>query len=73
MFSSSTTWDRSTMHPKFDPTGFRTHDLQIMIVHFMSLRHLSTLLLVYNGSAYRMLHNICLIVFLYVFHFQSRR
>ena len=25
-------------HPKFDPTGVRTHDLQIMTVHFMSLR-----------------------------------
>ena len=23
---SSTTWDRSTMHPKFDPTWVRTHD-----------------------------------------------
>ena len=22
------------MHPKFDPTGVRTHDLQIMTVHF---------------------------------------
>ena len=35
MFSSSTTWDRSTMHPKFDLTGVRTHDLQIITVHFM--------------------------------------
>ena len=26
------------MHPKFDPLGIRTHDLQIMTVHFMSLR-----------------------------------
>ena len=26
--------------PKFDPTEVRTHDLQIMTVHFMSLRHL---------------------------------
>ena len=40
MFSSSTTWDRTTTHPKFDPTGVRTHDLQIMTVHFMSLRRL---------------------------------
>ena len=40
MFSLSTTWDRSTMHSKFDPTGVRTHDLQIMTVHFMSLRRL---------------------------------
>ena len=40
MFGSSTTWDRSTMHPKFDTTGVRTHDLQIMTVHFMSLRRL---------------------------------
>ena len=38
MFGSSTTWDRSTMHPKFDPIGVRTHDLQIMTVHFMSVR-----------------------------------
>ena len=26
--------------PKFDPPGIRIHDLQIMTVHFMSLRHL---------------------------------
>ena len=38
MFNSSTTWDRSTTHPKFDPTGVRTHDFQIMTVHSMSLR-----------------------------------
>ena len=38
IFSSSTTYDRSTMHPKLDPTGVQTHDLQIMTVHFMSLR-----------------------------------
>ena len=25
---------RSTTHPKFDSTGVRTHDLQIMAVHF---------------------------------------
>ena len=25
-FSSSTTWDRSTTHPKFDATGVQTHD-----------------------------------------------
>ena len=29
IFDLSTTWDRSTMHPKFSPTGVRTHDLQI--------------------------------------------
>ena len=29
---------RCTMHPKFDPTGVRTHDLQITTVHFMSLK-----------------------------------
>ena len=40
VFDSSTTWDRSTTHFKFDPTGVRTHDLQIMTVHFMSLRRL---------------------------------
>ena len=33
--------DRSTTHPKFDPTGVRTHDLQIMTVQFMSLRCIS--------------------------------
>ena len=38
MFSSTTTWDRNTMHLKFDPTGVQTHDLQIMTVHFMSQR-----------------------------------
>ena len=27
MFDSSTTWDRSTTHPKFNPTRVRTHDL----------------------------------------------
>ena len=31
---------RSTTHPKFDPTGIQTHDLQIMTAHFMSLKHL---------------------------------
>ena len=25
------------MHPKFDPTGVQTHDLQIMTVQLMSL------------------------------------
>ena len=38
MFSSNATWDRSTTHPKFDPTGVRTHDLQIMTVHFIFWR-----------------------------------
>ena len=28
------------MHPKFDPTGVRTHDLKIMTVHFMSVRRI---------------------------------
>ena len=39
MLSSSTTWGRSTTHPKFDSTGVRTHDLQIMTVYFMSLKN----------------------------------
>ena len=39
-FSSSTTWDRSATHPKFDPIGVRTHNLEIMTVHFKSLRRL---------------------------------
>ena len=30
--------DRSTTHPKFNPTRIQTHDLQITTVHFMSLR-----------------------------------
>ena len=30
--------DRSTTHPNFDPTGVQTHDIQVMTVHFMSLR-----------------------------------
>ena len=30
IFGSTATKDRSTMHPKFNPTGVRTHDLQIM-------------------------------------------
>ena len=28
------------MHPKFDQTGVQSHDLQIMTVHFMSVRRL---------------------------------
>ena len=28
---SSTTWDRSTTHPKFDPVRVRTHDFQIIL------------------------------------------
>ena len=27
IFGSSTTWDRSTIHPKFYQTGVQTHDL----------------------------------------------
>ena len=46
IFGSSTTWDKSTTHPKFDQTWARTHDLQIMTAHFMSLRRL-----LYNHSA----------------------
>ena len=34
MFGWSTTQDRSTMHPKFDPAGVWTHDLQIMASTF---------------------------------------
>ena len=34
IFGSSTTWDRSTTHPKFAPARVQTHDLQIMTVHF---------------------------------------
>ena len=30
--------DRSTKHPKFDPTGVQTHDLWIMAEHFMTLK-----------------------------------
>ena len=29
---------RRTTHPKFELIGIQTHDLQIMAVHFMSLR-----------------------------------
>ena len=32
------------MHPRFDPTRVRIHDLQIMIVNFMSLRRFLTTL-----------------------------
>ena len=32
--------DRSIMHPQFVLTGVQTHDLQIITVHFMSLRRL---------------------------------
>ena len=31
--------NRSITHPKFNPTMIPTHDLQIMTMHFMSLRH----------------------------------
>ena len=34
MFGSNMTWDRSSTHPKFDPTRVRTHGLQIMTVLF---------------------------------------
>ena len=33
-------FDRSTTLSKLNPIGVRTHDLQIMTVHFMSLRRL---------------------------------
>ena len=36
LFGTSMTKDRSTMHPKFDLTGVRTHDLQIMTVNLIS-------------------------------------
>ena len=39
-FGSSRTYDRSITHPKVDLTEVRTHDLQLMTVHFMSLRSL---------------------------------
>ena len=32
MFLFKYNLDRSTTHPKFDPTGIQTHDLQIMTV-----------------------------------------
>ena len=28
---------RSTMHPTFEPTGIRTHDLQIMTAHVLTM------------------------------------
>ena len=34
ILGSSTTSDRRTMHPKFDLTGLRTRDLQVITVHF---------------------------------------
>ena len=34
VFDSSTSWDRSTTHHKFDPTRVRAHDLQIMTQHW---------------------------------------
>ena len=40
MFGLRTTLDRSTPYPKFSTVGAWTHDLQIMTVHFMSLRFL---------------------------------
>ena len=30
---------KGTTHPKFDPAEIRTHDVWIVTVHFMSLRH----------------------------------
>ena len=32
IFGSSTTKDRNTTYPKFNPTGIRTHDLRIIII-----------------------------------------
>ena len=40
---SSTLYDRSTKHTKFDLSRVRTHDLQIITAHFMSLRCLTLL------------------------------
>ena len=40
MFFLQVQQNRSTTHPKFDLTRVQTHDLQIMTVHFMSLRRL---------------------------------
>ena len=60
MFGSSASWDRSTTHLNFDLTVVRTHDLQIMTVHFMSMRpHLT---LVYNAedkSNLESIYNLC--------------
>ena len=36
IFGSSTPYTRSTTHPKFDPTGVRTQDLQIMTAHLVT-------------------------------------
>ena len=36
--SSYLKFGSSTTHPKFDPTGVQTHDLQIMTIHFMTLK-----------------------------------
>ena len=36
IFGTSTTLERSTTHPKFDPTGIGTHDLHIMKIHFVT-------------------------------------
>ena len=41
VISDFTTYNRITTHPKFNPTGVRTHGLPIMTVHFMSLRCLN--------------------------------
>ena len=38
IIGSSTTLDRSTTHPSFDLTRARTHNLQIMKIHFVLLR-----------------------------------
>ena len=43
IFGSRTTYGRSTTYPKFDLTGARTHDLQIMTAHFLSLRRVHVL------------------------------
>ena len=47
------------MHPKFDPTGFRTHDLQTMTVHFMSLTCPSKPILTSGAACMALLDHTC--------------
>ena len=57
------------MHSKFDPTGVRTHDLQIMTVHYLFTVGIAFLFQsIYNIQ----LRNICYMPFLIYFHGKSK-
>ena len=62
------------MYPKFDPTGVRTHDLelQIMTAYFMSLRRLSTLLFPSVTLCYSVIESMMETLEGYVLHLEDK-